>query len=338
MIFMNGKNKKPLIFGTSGTGKTFSGILHSLEFEKIINSDNTIESLPLSSLGAFISDEYIKSKTSMLGCSEEFFKLFLLILNKNDLSPLGKEIFFDKDTFKIDNLKINIKIFNEEQILEEIFNDFKEDFDCIFDENMMMNSDREKSLFILNNYKDFYGEPLNKIYNYQYFIKKNKNKNLKHYIVKNGDNLLKIAKNYKTDIDTLILLNPNIKDINLIYPSQEILLPEEIPYLSKDILELDLKPFLFNLRKNSENFYNDLSECYFKGVIYHFLYNKDVKNLVDKVIDFDLFKEDNSFIKEERNYWLSSVLSVDNKIIIDQTRLDVGRNIKETIISYDSYI
>jgi GH24 family phage-related lysozyme (muramidase) len=44
----------------------------------------------------------------------------------------------------------------------------------------------------------------------------------KHHIVKNGENLTKIAKKYKTSVAAIQELNPSIKNPNLIYPKQKI--------------------------------------------------------------------------------------------------------------------
>lgn len=43
-----------------------------------------------------------------------------------------------------------------------------------------------------------------------------------YYVVKNGDNLTKIAKKYKTSVGAILNLNPSIKNENLIYPKQKI--------------------------------------------------------------------------------------------------------------------
>ncbi|WP_420915962.1 glucosaminidase domain-containing protein [Niallia circulans] len=44
----------------------------------------------------------------------------------------------------------------------------------------------------------------------------------KHHIVKNGENLTKIAKNHKTSVAAIQKLNPSIKNPDLIYPKQKI--------------------------------------------------------------------------------------------------------------------
>ncbi|UQZ76861.1 hypothetical protein C2I17_21220 [Niallia circulans] len=44
----------------------------------------------------------------------------------------------------------------------------------------------------------------------------------KHHIIKNGENLTKIAKKYKTSVASILELNPSIKNKNLIYPKQKI--------------------------------------------------------------------------------------------------------------------
>ena len=43
-----------------------------------------------------------------------------------------------------------------------------------------------------------------------------------YYVVKPGDNLTKIAKAYGTTVDAIMLLNPQIKNKNLIYAGQKI--------------------------------------------------------------------------------------------------------------------
>lgn len=43
-----------------------------------------------------------------------------------------------------------------------------------------------------------------------------------YHVVKNGENLTKIAKKYKTSVAAIQKLNPSIKNKNLIYPKQEI--------------------------------------------------------------------------------------------------------------------
>ncbi|MEK4750417.1 glycoside hydrolase family protein [Niallia sp. FSL W8-0177] len=43
-----------------------------------------------------------------------------------------------------------------------------------------------------------------------------------YYVVKNNDNLTKIAKKYKTSVAVIQKLNPSIKNPNLIYPNQKI--------------------------------------------------------------------------------------------------------------------
>ena len=45
------------------------------------------------------------------------------------------------------------------------------------------------------------------------------------HIVKPGDTLNNIAKMYNTDLKTIQLLNPDIKDLNMIYPNQQICIP-----------------------------------------------------------------------------------------------------------------
>ncbi|EOR24978.1 lysozyme [Niallia nealsonii AAU1] len=44
----------------------------------------------------------------------------------------------------------------------------------------------------------------------------------KHHIVKNGENLTKIAKKYTTSVAAILELNPSIKNKDLIYPKQKI--------------------------------------------------------------------------------------------------------------------
>lgn len=44
----------------------------------------------------------------------------------------------------------------------------------------------------------------------------------KYYVVKNNDNLTKIAKKYKTSVAAILKLNPSIKNKDLIYPKQKI--------------------------------------------------------------------------------------------------------------------
>lgn len=46
--------------------------------------------------------------------------------------------------------------------------------------------------------------------------------NPEYYVVKNNDNLTKIAKEYKTSVASILALNPSIKNKNLIYPKQKI--------------------------------------------------------------------------------------------------------------------
>jgi len=46
--------------------------------------------------------------------------------------------------------------------------------------------------------------------------------NPEYYVVKNNDNLTKIAKKYKTSVAAIQKLNPSIKNPDLIYPKQEI--------------------------------------------------------------------------------------------------------------------
>ena len=45
------------------------------------------------------------------------------------------------------------------------------------------------------------------------------------YTVKSGDNLTTIAKNFNTTVDEILILNPDIKDKNLIYVNQKIKIP-----------------------------------------------------------------------------------------------------------------
>lgn len=44
----------------------------------------------------------------------------------------------------------------------------------------------------------------------------------KYYIVKRGDTIYKISKRYGTTISKIKRLNPNIKDVNLVYPGQKV--------------------------------------------------------------------------------------------------------------------
>ena len=47
------------------------------------------------------------------------------------------------------------------------------------------------------------------------------------YVVRRGDTLRKIAERYETSVDELLRLNPNIKNRNLIYVGQKIVVPVE---------------------------------------------------------------------------------------------------------------
>ena len=317
--------------------KKKSYILTKEELENMINTKNNIDSLSLNSFGAFISYEYINSKIVTLGCSETLFKLFLLILDKYNLSPLGKEIFFNKkDTFRMENLEITIKVLNKDEILKDIFNDFKEDFDYIFDETMTHCSNEEKCLFIFHNYKDFYGEPLNTIFDYRYEIKNLNTEN--YYISSLGDSLFSIAENLGIDINKLLSSNPLIEDIWELKPNQKIYLPSDNHFLSKDILEEDLSFFLKKLEDDNSHFIGELSKCYFKGILYHFLYIKDTKNLYENMINFDIYKNNCSFIDEEKNNWIAVVLSQGDATIVKMINLRIADLIQEIVYLNDSYI
>lgn len=49
------------------------------------------------------------------------------------------------------------------------------------------------------------------------------------YTIKSGDTLSKIAKQNGTTVETLMKLNPGIKDVNTIFTNQKIVLPEQEP-------------------------------------------------------------------------------------------------------------
>ncbi len=53
------------------------------------------------------------------------------------------------------------------------------------------------------------------------------------YVIKPGDNIYSIARDYNIDFETLLNLNGLNKD-DYIYPSQEILIPKRKTYITKD--------------------------------------------------------------------------------------------------------
>ena len=46
------------------------------------------------------------------------------------------------------------------------------------------------------------------------------------YVIKRGDTLSKIAKQYGTSVETLMKLNPGIRDGNTIFENEKLVLPE----------------------------------------------------------------------------------------------------------------
>lgn len=76
--------------------------------------------------------------------------------------------------------------------------------------------------------------------------------NYKKYIVKKGDNLYSIAKNYNVDLDTLLKLNGLEKD-DYIYPNEEILIPNKNMYI------VEKNDTLFSVAKKLGKSVNELS-------------------------------------------------------------------------------
>ncbi|MBP3460898.1 MAG: LysM peptidoglycan-binding domain-containing protein [Bacilli bacterium] len=60
-----------------------------------------------------------------------------------------------------------------------------------------------------------------------------KNNGYKKYIVKKGDNLYSIARNNNIDYDVLVKLN-GLKEGEYIYPNQEIIIPINNTYITKE--------------------------------------------------------------------------------------------------------
>ena len=53
------------------------------------------------------------------------------------------------------------------------------------------------------------------------------------YVVKNGDTLFDISKRYGVDLDVLYAIN-GLESGDIIYPNQDLLIPNALMYLSKD--------------------------------------------------------------------------------------------------------
>ena len=77
------------------------------------------------------------------------------------------------------------------------------------------------------------------------------------YVVKNGDTLFDISKRYGVDLSVLYAVN-GLDDGDIIYPNQDLLIPNSLMYLSKDndsfsSIANDLNVDINDLIKNNMN-------------------------------------------------------------------------------------
>ena len=72
---------------------------------------------------------------------------------------------------------------------------------------------------------------------------------LRTYMVKQGDTMHGIAKDFNIPLETLVRINPQITDPNLLYPNQTICLPPPFPYPRESIHQVKPGDTLFEIAR-----------------------------------------------------------------------------------------
>ena len=101
-----------------------------------------------------------------------------------------------------------------------------------------------------NNYELVVGELM--------IVPREENKMFESYIVKQGDSIYSIAREYNVDPDTLLLIN-GLKKFEYIYPNQEIMIPSKgvNVYITKEGDTIDTILENFNIDANTLDMEND---------------------------------------------------------------------------------
>ena len=266
MLLFSKKTKKTeniMIFGCSGSGKSFSGIASSIykkhtikseilgeDFEDILKNCNNF-------YGYFITDSYIEETAFLLKINKELFQILLLILKKHNYNPIGRNLYFKNSIFFMDGLEIHLKKYNDKYYLNQILDDFKEDFDYMFSEDLDSFSDIEKAEYILDNYKDYYDEDLYFFEDYCYNI---------------------YDKNFKKDISLPLFEN----DIEFFIKELKI---DNFEAFFKDMSRLFIKGVvLYSLNNKNEKIYRNI-------LCIDNIYNLDIKNNIYLERLFEMPKE-----------------------------------------------
>ena len=248
-----------VIFGTSGGGKSFSSKLASMrEFEK----QNGFNIINFNKYGFLITPFWIEDKIKELNCKEEEFLCFLEILNKGlKISPIGRNIKYNKNTFTMSNITITLKPFDKQDILNEIKDLFEDDLEIIFGDSKL--TKEEQLNYIFDNYESFYDEELKVFNNYRYDIKKSNEPLVFDDDI--FDNDMNYFVNYLKDI---LYYNTNVRSKDPFWEDVRLSLMKGLfyYYLKKDNYLSSYETILKLTKDKLEDIINNHSNKYFDAI------------------------------------------------------------------------